>query len=386
MQTIQLNNYNNYQNKAYTSNFKQIAPSKGYQPRFTGVASVANEATTTAAQKSEGLYSKFTEWLARNYYAKFYNSKIAKYIVDHTKSPKWNNMTTHMSALGSTLISGMYAVRTLENDKLDPEKRKTLAINDVLTWAVSTAGAYFLDAKLGNVCDKATTRYAANYLLDNPKTMKKDILGDWDAKDLNSMMKNWYEHIKPDSEEGQKLLNKMKSVAVENLNSQFDTTDVKPLLKTWLNQIAPDSAEMQEVKKALGEEKLAKLTEGLALGDKELSATAKKELETMSETIRPTLKKWIAALAPESSEAFEFLKKTGKLGYRNIRDFNLDILGDKKLTTQIDGIGVLKSLFVFGMVYRYIVPVLVMKPANYIGHYIHEQNAKKAQATQTKQA
>lgn len=285
MQITQLNNYNNYQNRAYTSNFKQIAPSKGYQPKFTGVASVATEAATTAAQKSEGWYGKFTEWLAKNYYAKFYNSKVAKYIVEHTKSPKWNNMTTHMSALGSTLISGMYAVRTLENDKLDAEKRKTLAINDVLTWAVSTAGAYFLDAKLGKACDKATTRYAANYLLDNESAMRKDLFGEWNAKDLKSMMKDWYKHIKPECEEGQKLI-----------------------------------------------------------------------------------------------------KELGEQSYKSIRDFNLDILKDKKLTTHIDGIGVLKSLFVFGMVYRYIVPVLVMKPANYIGHYIHEQNAKKAQASETKQA
>ena len=35
--------------------------------------------------------------------------------------------------------------------------------------------------------------------------------------------------------------------------------------------------------------------------------------------------------------------------------------------------GVFKSLFIFGMIYRYIVPVLVMKPANYIGRKIHEK-------------
>lgn len=390
MQITQLNNYNNYQNRAYTSNFKQIAPSKGYQPRFTSIAGAATEAATTAAQKPEGWFGKFADWIAKNYFVKFYNSKPAKYIVAHTNSPKWNNMTTHMSALGSTLISGMYAVRTLENDKLDPEKRKTLAINDVLTWAVSTAGAYFLDAKLAKACDKATTRYAANYLQNNKDSkedvMNKKILGEWDAKDLRSMMKNWYEHVNPDTKEGKELLQEIKQQAVDNLNTQFDTSDVKPLLKTWLNQIAPDSAEMQEVKKALGEEKLTKLTEGLALGDKELSATAKKEIESMAETIRPTLKKWIAALAPDSNEAFEFLKKTGKLSYRNIADFNVDILRNPKLTTHFEGIETLKSLLVFGMVYRYIVPVLVMKPANYIGHYIHEQNAKKAQASETKQA
>ena len=37
--------------------------------------------------------------------------------------------------------------------------------------------------------------------------------------------------------------------------------------------------------------------------------------------------------------------------------------------------GVLKSLFVFGMIYRYVVPVLVMKPANWIGQYIHNKKA-----------
>lgn len=386
MQITQLNNYNSYQNRAYTSNFKQIAPSKAYQPKFMGYANLASDVVTETSQKSEGLFTRFSEWIAKNYYARFYNSGVAKYIVDHTKSPKWDNMTKHMSALGSTLISGMYAVRTLENDKLDPEKRKTLAINDVLTWAISTAGAYFLDAKLGKACDKATTRYAANYLLDNEATMRKDILGDWEAKDLRGMMKDWYKHIKPESEEGQKLLTKMQKQALETLNTDIDSTDVKPLLKTWLKQLAPESNEMNEIKNVISEEKLGKLVEDLSKGEKELSASAKKELESMAESIRPTLKKWLSSLAPETKEAFEFLKDTGKLGYRNIRDFNLDILRDPKLTTRIDGLGVLKSLFVFGMVYRYIVPVLVMKPANYIGHYIHEQNAKKAQSTEAKQA
>ena len=129
------------------------------RPKFTGAASAATAATEKA---SEGLYGRFTEWIANNYYKRFYNSKAAKYIVEHTNSPKWNNMTTHMSALGSTLISGMYVVKTLENDKLDPEKRKTLAINDTLTWAISTGCAYWLDDKLGKACDKATTRAKKN--------------------------------------------------------------------------------------------------------------------------------------------------------------------------------------------------------------------------------
>lgn len=270
MQISSIQNYNNTPKRAYVTN-QRIAS----QPKFTGVASVATAATEKA---SEGLYGKFTEWIANNYYKRFYNSKAAKYIVDHTNSPKWNDMTKHMSALGSTLISGMYVVKTLENDKLDPEKRKTLAINDVLTWAISTGCAYWLDDKLGNICDKATTRAIANHLLKDPELKRKDLFGDWDPKNLKIMMKEWYNHIKPDSVEGRELVEKL-----------------------------------------------------------------------------------------------------GKQSYSNIRDFNLDILKNKKITTQIDGISALKSLFVFGMVYRYLVPVLVMKPANWIGNYIHAQKAQEAQ-------
>lgn len=273
MQISSIQNYNNTPKRAYVTNQRTVA-----QPKFTGAASVATAATEKA---SEGLYGKFTEWIANNYYKRFYNSKAAKYIVDHTNSPKWNNMTTHMSALGSTLISGMYVVKTLENDKLDPEKRKTLAINDTLTWAISTGCAYWLDDKLGKACDKATTRAVANHLLKDPDAKRADLFGDWDPKNLKIMMKEWYNHIKPDSVEGKELVEKL-----------------------------------------------------------------------------------------------------GKQSYSNIRDFNLDILKNKKITTQIDGISALKSLFVFGMVYRYLVPVLVMKPANWIGNYFHDKKAQKAQEAQ----
>ena len=273
MQISSIQNYNNTPKRAYVTNQRTVS-----QPKFTGVASVATAATEKA---SEGLYGKFTEWLANNYYKRFYKSKVAKFIVDHTNSPKWNNMTAHMSALGSTLISGMYVVKTLENDKLDPEKRKTLAINDGLTWLISTGCAYGLDGWLAKKCNNATTRAVANYLNNNPASKKTEIFGDWDPKNLKIMMKEWYKHVKPDSKEGQKLLQEL-----------------------------------------------------------------------------------------------------GNQSYSNIRDFNLDVLKDIKITHQIDGLSAMKSLFVFGMVYRYLVPVLVMKPANWIGNYFHDKKAQKAQEAQ----
>ncbi len=258
-----------------------------YQPQFSGVSSKASSVISNK-------YDNFTEWIANNYYKKFYNSKFAKSFIEHTKGKAWNNMTTHMSALGSTLISGMYVVKTLENDKLDQEKRKTLAINDVLTWGISTLGAYFLDAKLADRWENVTTRFTANYLLDNQKAKRVSTLGDWNPKDIRFMMGNWSELV---------------NARIDKINEKIKS--------------------------------------------------------------------------PEYKGGRKLIQKVEKQAYTSVRDFNLDVLKNRKLTTLIDGMGVLKSLFVFGMVYRYVVPVLVMKPANWIGQYIH--NKKAAQNNETTQ-
>ncbi len=266
-----------------------------YNQNYSANRKSYNSKNTTAPQFT-GKYDQFTEWIANNYYKRFYNSKFAKSFINNTKGKKWNNMTTHMSALGSTLISGMYIVRTLQNDKLDVEKRKTLALNDLMVWALSTLGAYFMDAKLGNWWNGVTTRFTANYLMDNKKAKRVRTLGDWDPANINDMMNNWHEKV---------------NARIDKINEAIKSPDYKG---------------------------------------------ARKPLE-----------------------------KVEAAAYKNVRDFNLDVLKNRKLTTLIDGMGVLKSLFVFGMVYRYIVPVLVMKPANMIGNYYHKKQAEKAQAAQEAQ-
>jgi hypothetical protein len=274
--------YNNYQNQG--NPFKQ---QNAKQPQFTGMNSPISKG-----------YNKFADWIARNYYVRFYNSKFAKSFIEHTRGPAWNNMTTHMSALGSTLISGMYAVRTLQNDKLDPEKKKTLALNDILTWGISTLGSYFLDAKLGDRCERLTKRFVADYLLDHPNAKRPRTLGNWEPKNIGTMMEKWPELV---------------NARIDRINAKISSPEYK------------------------GARKLLQHVEGKASS--------------------------------------------------SIRDFNLDVLKNRRLTTLIDGIGVLKSLFVFGMVYRYLVPVLVMKPANMIGHYFHDKKAaQQAKETSTQKA
>ena len=285
LQTVNVNNRNmKYQN---------------VRPAFTGTPHIHSKLFDPVKKQ----YDNLTEFIARNYYEKFYRSKFAKKFVNKTKDVK--NMTTHMSAIGATLISGMYTIRTLQNDKLDPEKRKTLALNDVMTWGISTAGSYFLDSKLANWWDGVTTRFAANYLLDHPKAKRTRTFGNWDPKNINQFMQDWFN---------------IKNKRIDELNKRIETS----------------------------------LADGSYKGLR-----------------KPNL---------------QHVKAEEAIPYKNIRDFNLDVLKNKRLTTLIDGMGVLKSLFVFGMVYRYIVPVLVMKPANMLGAYIHKKNAEKEQVQETNKA
>ena len=98
------------------------------------------------------------EGIAKHYYAKFLESRFAQWLA--SKAEKLDSVVDHMQFIGSAVISGMYMSQTLRNQNLDEEKRKTLAINQGLTFALSTLGAYYADNKIGNWWEKLTLKYA----------------------------------------------------------------------------------------------------------------------------------------------------------------------------------------------------------------------------------
>jgi len=94
----------------------------------------------------KGFASKATDSIAKTI-IKIIDSDVYTKVVNTTKKHKlWDkNLYPHLIVLGSTLLSGFYVLKTLKNKQMDEDKRKTLAVNQGLTWALSTAMAYTFD-------------------------------------------------------------------------------------------------------------------------------------------------------------------------------------------------------------------------------------------------
>ena len=89
------------------------------------------------------------------------------------------NLFAHLTVFGSTLLNGFYVIKTIKNKDLEEDKRKTLAINQGLVWAVSTVCAYTLDNLSGNFVTALTKQFeklnAGKYTEKQMSLLKKGI-------------------------------------------------------------------------------------------------------------------------------------------------------------------------------------------------------------------
>lgn len=111
-------------------------------------------------------------WFAK-VFGKFYgkplmeSNKLWKVSEFLTKIP--GDMTQHMVALGSLITSGTYVQRTLTNKDLDPDRRRTLAVNQALCFVVPTIAAYSVDKLINAAVKKKEYRYTGLKLHDLEK-------------------------------------------------------------------------------------------------------------------------------------------------------------------------------------------------------------------------
>lgn len=93
-------------------------------------------------------------------------SKIQKPLKEHR-----DNLLAHLIVLGSTIMSGFYVAKTLNNKNMDEEKRKTLAINQGLVYIASTIMAYTFDFWAG----KKIAPYMDGLKEVNDETNQKNV-------------------------------------------------------------------------------------------------------------------------------------------------------------------------------------------------------------------
>lgn len=163
-------NYNNSYNKY--NQYRQNRPAFTANP-----AREAEEALQRVASSKSNFfepvtkaYDRMTDFIADKFTSRLVNWKPLNYLADKFKDS--NNLFKHCLTVGSVITSGLYMQRTLANKELDKDRKNTLAVNQGLTLAASTVGAYALDSYLAGWWDNVTARYAG-HLLDDDKFYSK---------------------------------------------------------------------------------------------------------------------------------------------------------------------------------------------------------------------
>ncbi len=258
----------------YNNNYRQQRPVfSGKTPILknlgTNMAGAANDGSGFFAPLNK-VYEKFTDLIAEHVTSKFVNLKPLNWLADKFKNT--NNLFQHCLTVGSVITSGLYMQRTLVNKDLDKDRRNTLAVNQGLTFGLSTVGAYALDKYIRGWWDNVTARFAGHLL---------------DDKDFYTNFKNQKDTIK-----------------AENKRLKAQKAELKSL---------------------------------------------------------PKLEKLIEE----------------HLNYKILSDDNA-----RSLMNKVKGMGLLRTMLVFGFVYRYFVPVVVTKPANKLCDMYLQKKKEKAENSQ----
>ena len=93
-------------------NFNQAHYNKNSSPNNVSFTSTLPSQSGFLKPFKKGI-DNLTEWLAKNYTARLYQSGLAEWLAGHSK--KLDSMVDHMQVIGSVVITGMYMIQTLMN-------------------------------------------------------------------------------------------------------------------------------------------------------------------------------------------------------------------------------------------------------------------------------
>ena len=230
------------------------------------------------------------------------------------------NSFTHLMVAESCFLSGFYMINTLRNKKIKKEQKPQMLINDAMTLGVATAGAYLLDNKVTNVVNKVADNYFKNNA-DFYIDKAKDV-----AQKMAAGIKDDIGKATVDASDD------AISAITKKIGEQFKGMD-----KSKAFQVAAD--------------KLDEVAQTVTTAIKSNKGNADKAKEAVAGTLDDI-----------------YGKLAGKVEADKI----------------IPGINKIKTVVIFGIIYRYLGPVLVTPLANKLSSKLFDK--KKPEETKTQQA
>lgn len=241
------------------------------------------------------------------------------------KLAKSDKSFTYLMVAESVILSTFYAINSLRNKKIEKEQKPQMVINEAMVLGISATGSLLLDEKVTKVVDNLADKY-----------FKKPEIQSF-YKDL-----------------GKKAQEAMGASAPKN-----------QLLET-VAKGADDAAKM------VGEHLKGIVGKTGELKPFEISADGLK-------TIQTNVKNAINSNSGNLDKAKEAVK-----GY--VDDAYDALAARKEIKDIIPGINKLKTIVIFGLIYRYIGPVVVTPLANKISSkFFNNKGKKEEKSEQTQQ-
>lgn len=142
------------------------------------------------------LYDKSTDKIA-DLLGKIVDTEFfSKYLLS-SKMKNSKNLFNHLLTAGSVLLSSIYVGRTLNNKKLDDKKRKTLAINQTIVFAISTLLCYTVEGRLRRNMSLFANKFEAINKNRLDKENLKKCMGGIDAAGKIMIFDTIYRFIAP---------------------------------------------------------------------------------------------------------------------------------------------------------------------------------------------
>lgn len=154
-------NRTNNANISYTSRLNCVeAPSKQESKIFEPIKKFFKP-LTDPCQKG---YNNVIKTMAKGLGKILQNNSFKPILAKANKT----KMVQHITCLGSIVLSGFYVKQTLQNDKLEKQRKTTLAINQAAVAIFSAIASYTID----NLLAKPGEKFANRFIAANPTNKK----------------------------------------------------------------------------------------------------------------------------------------------------------------------------------------------------------------------